>query len=187
MMSSVIPARLQFQCGHAALVTLPRVKGETTAQRNERIAREKDAALARQCDFCGPAVEVTAVANGTHAVAADLADVIAAEPVAIATPAVAQPAPAPVVIEEIPEPAVLVVEPVMSDGESNGAVEPPAPVILAQPILAQTTPRTRKGTNARFVVRYKVDRVLRAVDIRDAIRQAQALGAGEVLSITREG
>ena len=41
MMPSVIPARLQFQCGHAALVTLPRVKGETATQRNDRVAREK--------------------------------------------------------------------------------------------------------------------------------------------------
>src|SRR5205823_14530561 len=86
MMSSVIPARLQFQCGHAALVTLPRVKGETTAQRNERIAREKSSALARQCDFCAPTVDVAAATNGTHAVTADLADVIAAEPIAVAEP-----------------------------------------------------------------------------------------------------
>src|SRR5579871_2073708 len=69
MMSSAIPARLQFQCGHAAMVTLPRVKGETTAQRNERVAREKSAALARQCDFCLPPLEVAMTTNGTHAVA----------------------------------------------------------------------------------------------------------------------
>src|ERR1700731_4247159 len=54
MMSSVIPARLEFQCGHAALVSLPRVKGESPAQRTERIAREKNAAQARSCDFCPP-------------------------------------------------------------------------------------------------------------------------------------
>jgi hypothetical protein len=54
MMPSFIPARLQFQCGHAALVTLPRVKGETAAQRNHRVVREKTAALGRQCDFCLP-------------------------------------------------------------------------------------------------------------------------------------
>ena len=69
-MPSVIPARLQFQCGHAALVTLPRVKGETATQRNDRVAREKTAALARQCDFCAPSVAVVepqlAAANGSH-------------------------------------------------------------------------------------------------------------------------
>src|SRR5205085_4004492 len=98
MMSSVIPARLEFQCGHAALVTLPRVKGETSAQRNERVAREKSAARARQCDFCGPTVEVVVAApppelaamvaprveappvqvNGTHLT---VEEAVAAEPV----------------------------------------------------------------------------------------------------------
>jgi hypothetical protein len=58
MKSSVLPARLQFQCGHAALVTLPRVKGETATQRTDRVAREKVAALLRQCDFCAPSVAV---------------------------------------------------------------------------------------------------------------------------------
>ena len=58
MTSSVIPARLEFQCGHAALVSLPRIKGESSAQRNERITREKEAAQARSCDFCGPDVAI---------------------------------------------------------------------------------------------------------------------------------
>src|SRR5205085_360224 len=63
MMSSVIPARLEFQCGHAALVSLPRIKHESSAQRIERVAREKSDALGRRCDFCGPLVaEVVAVA-----------------------------------------------------------------------------------------------------------------------------
>src|SRR5215471_13307888 len=101
MMSSVIPARLQFQCGHAALVTLPRVKGETAAQRNDRVAREKSAALARQCDFCAPAVEVAV--NGNHMSAADA---LVAEPIEALTVVVtAEPEPEP---EAAPE--VLVVE-----------------------------------------------------------------------------
>src|SRR5712692_3881471 len=58
MMSSVIPARLEFQCGHAALVSLPRVKGESFAQRTARIAREKTAAQVRSCDFCPPRLEL---------------------------------------------------------------------------------------------------------------------------------
>src|SRR5439155_18244491 len=58
MMSSVIPARLVFQCGHAALVSLPRIKGETSAQRADRVAREKAAARTRACDFCAQRLEV---------------------------------------------------------------------------------------------------------------------------------
>src|SRR5437016_4826413 len=58
MTSSVIPARLEFQCGHAALVSLPRIKGESSAQRNERVTREKSAAQMRACDFCGPDVAI---------------------------------------------------------------------------------------------------------------------------------
>src|ERR1700716_851291 len=58
MMSSVIPARLVFQCGHAALVSLPRIKGETNAQRADRVAREKSAAQTRACDFCAQRLEV---------------------------------------------------------------------------------------------------------------------------------
>ena len=58
MMSSAIPARLEYQCGHAALVSLPRIKGETSAQRTRRVALEKSAALVRQCDFCAPVVEI---------------------------------------------------------------------------------------------------------------------------------
>jgi transposase-like protein len=54
MISSVIPARLEFSCGHAALVTLPRLKGESASQRTERVNGEKTAARSRPCDFCGP-------------------------------------------------------------------------------------------------------------------------------------
>src|SRR5438105_5247505 len=63
MTSSVIPARLEFQCGHAALVSLPRIKGESSAQRNERITREKAAAQGRSCDFCGPDVAIVVQAS----------------------------------------------------------------------------------------------------------------------------
>src|SRR3979490_1737136 len=58
MMSSVIPARLVFQCGHAALVSLPRVKGESSTQRADRVAREKSEAHTRACDFCAQHLEV---------------------------------------------------------------------------------------------------------------------------------
>src|SRR5690242_10948709 len=63
MTSSVIPARLEFQCGHAALVSLPRIKGESSSQRNERVTREKAAAQVRACDFCGPDVAIVVQAE----------------------------------------------------------------------------------------------------------------------------
>src|SRR5215208_7102355 len=49
-----VSAYLQYACGHAALVTLPRVKGESGRQREQRVAQEKVSALGRQCDFCAP-------------------------------------------------------------------------------------------------------------------------------------
>jgi hypothetical protein len=39
---------------------------------------------------------------------------------------------------------------------------------------------------AEYQVEYQAERVLRAVDIRDALRKAATLGASEVLAITRE-
>src|SRR5262245_18983136 len=60
MLSSAIPARLEYQCGQAALVSLPRIKGETSTQRNERVALEKRSAHLRVCDFCAPRLEEVA-------------------------------------------------------------------------------------------------------------------------------
>src|SRR4051794_36450922 len=63
MTSSAIPARLEFQCGHAALVSLPRIKGETSSARSQRVMREKAAAQVRACDFCGPDVAIVVRAS----------------------------------------------------------------------------------------------------------------------------
>jgi hypothetical protein len=65
LISQSIPARLEFACGHAALVSLPRLKGESATARNERVRGEKLAAQARACDFCGP-VPVAEATNGAH-------------------------------------------------------------------------------------------------------------------------
>jgi len=54
---SVIPARLEYACGHAALVSLSRFKGESPRQRNERVSHEKAAAGQRSCDFCAPSTQ----------------------------------------------------------------------------------------------------------------------------------
>lgn len=232
MISSAIPARLQFQCGHAALVTLPRVKGETAAQRNERISREKSAALIRQCDFCAPAVELAV--NGNHHAAADVhvveavapqperpelvlvaatesaAEVPEAEAVAElaeaeAVPVVAEPEP--VAEEAQPEPAAELAEPEPVALEVVAkrprlklvAVKEPTPAKVEDvaPAAPAATPKRRapqtRRTRAvevargrRFLVEYRVERVLHAVDIHDALRQAASLGAAQLTAITRE-
>src|SRR5437764_14491010 len=121
MMSSVIPARLEFQCGHAALVTLPRLKGETSAQRTQRVAREKTAALARQCDFCGPtSVAVDTLAQDMSANYATVDDVLAAQPVAVAEPV-----------------AVVVAEPVAVEEVAEEVVAAPEPLVVETPQLSQ--------------------------------------------------
>jgi hypothetical protein len=139
MMLSVIPARLQFQCGHAALVTLPRVKGETATQRNDRVAREKTAALTRQCDFCAPSVAVlepqVAAVNGNHAEVAPT-DVVELTPVAalgVEAPEQSEtPSPAEDISPEADvEAAISPVEPLVADivEPEQGAVEIPQEVV----------------------------------------------------------
>jgi hypothetical protein len=237
MMSSVIPARLQFQCGHAALVTLPRVKGETATQRNDRVAREKSAALARQCDFCAPAVEV--VVNGNHLVVAEVplpesvvaeteliavletpasaapevveaqleetvAELVAAEVVAEALAEIASEVAAEVEaeLEEVAEVAAeieaeLEVAAIEAQVEALAATEPETPVTAD--LSAPATPAKRRAPVAtrrvraaevirgrRFLVEYRLERVVRAVDIHDALRQASSLGASQLTAITRE-
>ncbi len=54
MTLSILPAQLEFACGHFALVSLASVKGESPRQRTERVQREKAAAHQRTCDFCAP-------------------------------------------------------------------------------------------------------------------------------------
>jgi hypothetical protein len=176
MMSSAIPARLDYQCGHAALVSLPRIKGETSAQRNQRVAREKSAALARKCDFCAPVVEVAPVAM----------------PVSMAAPV------------EVPM-AAVVLEAVgggvdgQVDGQQDNAPEPltiavedakaPSSVPSVRLKAARTTRAdTRDATRNRrqFLVHYRVERLIRAVDVRDALRQVVSLGATDVLEIARQ-
>src|SRR6266851_826821 len=60
---SVVPVRFEYACGHTALVTLPRVKAESHAQRAARVKHEKAAAGQRSCDFCPP---VSQLIVGAH-------------------------------------------------------------------------------------------------------------------------
>jgi hypothetical protein len=210
MTSSAIPARLLFQCGHAALVTLPRVKGENATQRTERVAREKSGALVRQCDFCGPAVQT----NGNHLA---VADVLAAEPIAMADPVASLDEPVvafdePVVFADEPAFVVEEVDPVVDELVSDllseeeelallADVEVPV-VIVEEPVVVVEEPvivvelveeRVRRARRPRrparqqqrFTVEYLAERTLHAADIRDALRQATALNASELLSIER--
>jgi hypothetical protein len=169
MMSSVIPARLTFKCGHAALVTLPRVKGESSAQRNERVAREKSDALLRQCDFCGPELEVAVASNGSHV--AVVSDVLEAQPIVVSeAPIATEP-----VVEQAEAPVeTVVVEPTSAGASVNGTTHP------------KRAPRRTAVTGQRYVVEYVVQHVVRAANIRDALRQATARRAGELVGITRE-
>jgi hypothetical protein len=207
MMSSAIPARLQFQCGHAAIVSLPRIKGETTAQRNDRIAREKSSALSRECDFCAPAM-VTAVNGNGHVEETpyvEATSVLEETPLLVEPEAsvveevvpVAEAAPV-IVVDETPalvemilaeetlaaEEQVVAEEAVPAVSESIDGDGASAPRAVRR--RAQRKPRAEEvARGRRFLVEYRVERVLHAVDIHDALRQAATLGA--VTAITREG
>jgi hypothetical protein len=197
MMSSVIPARLQYQCGHAALVSLPRVKGETATQRNDRVAREKSAALLRQCDFCTPA-------NGSHPlIAAEIAEtspvleivvpaveapveerLVTAAEVGEALIVESEPVVAEVFVAETPVEETPVVEVVVVEAEPA-----PAPKVLVRKprIARQRVPTKSEVARGRqFLVEYRVERILYADTIHDALRQLSNLGNGEPIAITRE-
>jgi hypothetical protein len=85
-------------------------------------------------------------------------------------------------VEEEPLEVIEVIDVVEAVPLANGTPEVRAPRRRATP----TRPAARSRAGHRFVVEYCAERVLRAADIRDAMRQASALGASEVLSITRE-
>ena len=213
MMSSVIPARLEYQCGHAALVSLPRIKGESSAQRNERVAREKSAAHTRACDFCGPNVEVV--------VAAPPVAVVETPPPPVVAPVVEEPVVVPVAVAPTPAPAVnghVVAEPVVEQephpiapvvvtvkpkaprrprtvtvktvAASEPEPTPPVIVVATKPRIVARKPRQARPVAAaalqRYTIAYQVERVLTAADIRDALRQVTSLGATQVIAITRE-
>jgi hypothetical protein len=212
MMSSVIPARLEYQCGHAALVSLPRIKGESSAQRNERVAREKSAAQTRACDFCGPNVEVVVAAPPVAVVETPPPPVVAPvveEPVVV--PVAVAPTPAPAanghvvpepVVEQEPQPTALVVavrpkparRPRTVTVKTVAAPEPkptpPVIVVATKPRIVARKPHQARPVAAaalqRYTIAYQVERVLTAADIRDALRQVTSLGATQVIAITRE-
>jgi hypothetical protein len=198
------------------MVTLPRIKGETATERNDRVAREKSAALARQCDFCAQTVEVVALTNGAHAVGLVAEPEPVVETIAAIEEAIAVVAPVKeeiVVVEPVAEEAIVVIEPLAEPQQTIAVVEPVAQaeetvvmvtpeeeiVVVVEPVeLPIAAPRakaTRKrqvrtpeaiARGRQFLVEYQVERVLHAVDIHDALRKATALGASQLVAITRE-
>ncbi len=248
MLSSVIPARLVFQCGHAALVSLPRIKGETSSQRGERVAREKSAAQVRACDFCGQRLEVVVqqtalvapalkplpkhegVASGPNGKPIEATPPAKTTPAALhaVTPQLAPSAPPSATTPSATTPSATTpsattpsaTTPVVATSSAPAALVPGAMPIappMAEP-LARPTPgssarrralagaaiktpaltrpvassarrgrgRARVAGSQRFAVAFVAQAVLLATDVHDALRQAQSLGAIEVLAITQE-
>ena len=173
MMSSAIPARLEYQCGHAALVSLPKIKGETSAQRTRRVALEKSAALARQCDFCAPVVE--------------LAPEQLPEPVVTAVEVPVASLVLETVVDGVDGEQVNGTEPVMAPAAEAEPTPPALPTVRPKAPRA-TRPRTRQTPRdlRQFLVEYRVQRLVQAVDVRDALRQVATLGATDVLEIARQ-
>jgi hypothetical protein len=171
MMSSVIPARLQFQCGHTALVSLPRVKGESSAQRTDRIAREKSAAQVRSCDFCPAQVELEVVDVAQPVVVVEVQPAAPIAPVAPVAPVAVPVAPV------VPVPMITDAPPTTTRRVAWPRRRTPAPVVHAA--------QNGRAINYRFLVRFRTEAVVEAIDIRDALRQAESLGAAEVLALTR--
>jgi hypothetical protein len=204
MMSSVIAARLEFQCGHAALVSLPKIKNESSAQRNERIAREKVEARGRRCDFCGPlvteVVAAPALTNGNNG--ADGHHTAPPKPLAVvssAAPAPVAPRPQPVVVAKPVVPAAPAAPaPTPVAVAAKPVVVAPKPAVARKPVVAAPRPvvlvRTRvplaegvagkRAAAKRYAVRFKAEQVLQAASLREALLKAESLGAIEVLTIT---
>jgi hypothetical protein len=168
-MWSSIPARMEYACGHAALLSLPRIKGETPRQRSERISREKLAAQARVCDFCTPPAEPFL---------APVASVEVALPVA----------PPEVELALSGGPGAADLTPALAPIEVREEALPlPAASAEAVPLAPRrrvTRPRPRTAMR-KFRVTYRAHQEISASDIHDAIRQAEALGATDITSLTR--
>jgi hypothetical protein len=65
-------------------------------------------------------------------------------------------------------------------------------VIAAKPRVSVTKPRVQQprpltaAALRHFTISYRVEQVLTAADIRDALRQVTALGATNIIAITRQ-
>jgi hypothetical protein len=71
--------------------------------------------------------------------------------------------------------------PVDADGSTPAAPTKRRAQVAGRRVRAAEVMRGR-----RFLVEYRLERVVRAVDIHDALRQASSLGATQLTAITRE-
>ncbi|MBV9547235.1 MAG: hypothetical protein JOY61_22930 [Chloroflexi bacterium] len=214
-MLSGVPARLEYACGHHALVSLQAVKGEGGQQRRRRIELEKAAALERPCDFCGPVLvlEESVEANGTMTEIATPADTIAAVEAIVeelsqtqsesvedmsAEDAVAVEILASVEedndpMEELLAAAVVAeaVDETIAVFEAQPTPETPARRRAARPKAARpkaTRRRTAKpAPSARFRVDFVGEREVDADSIQAAVARAEAMGLHEIIAVTRVG
>jgi hypothetical protein len=70
---------------------------------------------------------------------------------------------------------------------ASAAVPEPAAAPVLSAARVEAGPQALRGrVQRRFRVRYLVDRVIVAEDIRDAIRQMDAIGAADITAIVRE-
>jgi hypothetical protein len=198
MMSSAIPARLEFQCGHAALVTLPRIKGESAAQRNARVAREKQTAQLRTCDFCTPAVVAQEPVADTVVFAAPelsaavpieaMVEAAASQQLEVASEADTHAAPVqPTVVTES---AARTRAPRNARGarRTRRAGRPRQVAIASEPSASASVPglpRLLQSTPRTFTVRYLAEHMVVADSLVDALAQIQAQGATEVFAIRK--
>ncbi len=178
MVGVPIPTYLRFGCGHAAMVTLPRIAGEKPSERERRIEHEKLQAETRACDFCPPlevnGAEVTepiaavlevpeSVTNG-HVVEASMNG---------AAPEVTEPF----------EPVPAETEPLAAEAEPVTIAVPPTSVRPRRKRRDTRKPAPAATQQQRFRVIYFTDRIVVARSIDEAIERAEASGAGEIASI----
>jgi hypothetical protein len=162
-------------------VSLQAVKGEGGQQRRQRIEREKAAALARACDFCG--FEEPAAETG------DNSDVL----VEIVAPTVESVDAATDAAEEAVAP---VAEPRLDGGANESSASHfstslAAEVDDAAPAPVEVVPSDHKRRRARTPIRFRVHyvgvREVEASDILAAVARAEAMGLNEIVAVTRVG
>ncbi len=167
--SGSIAAYLRFACGHAAMVSLPRIAGESASQREKRVALEKASAETRNCDFCPALSEVVEL---PEAVTAEIVEVVA--PVAPATNGSPQTREAPVATTPEPkrEPRRRAARVEYTNGRTKR-------------VRASDAVKATPAQLYQFRVVFAADAVVEAATVWDALARADELGAVEVTRITR--
>jgi hypothetical protein len=169
--SASIPVYLHFGCGHEAMVSLPRVRGESAGERTLRIAHEKAMAGARACDFCPPLATAEPVE----------APVAMAEPVEAAAEELTIEA----VIAAMPEELLTIVEPAPAPTPSANGRATARPRGRPRGTSRRQAPVAAATVGIRFRIGFVMETVLEAETIHDAVNQAESLGAVDIWSVIR--